>query len=163
MLASPANHCWYETDWGAAVAPTKAGCATFSGEHAIGGKTKHCIHKSFYLDSSNLVAKAPLRLNPEDGAAHDPRYPFDPTLRCEETQQAVYLVRRKDDHNPFFMVSQLLNVWLATRQATLPVTVLFWDESPAMPVDSAYAALGFKVIYAAQMKPICANVFEVTS
>jgi FkbM family methyltransferase len=178
------GECWNEVDWGyRRDMPTpqdgKRQCVAYHASHALSTKNTYCVFPSgVQVHTHGLRSNAPIHTVKEDGGAHDPRYkltkdrvsypcgqlrstsgtfPCGVALRtCDLhiTDESV-LVHRKDDHNPFFMVSLVLNLWMMQKQH---VQIIMWDDAGPQPVDDIFTRMwGKKLLYANALleKTIC--------
>jgi len=161
------SQCWEEVDWGLLghipQQSNRIECKEFPFAHnTFGEKTmKYCIFpKDTQIHPLGLKSKAPLHSVKEDGGAHDPRYPFEskrisyecqngqvnlnipcgiPSKKCTKKFGETLLISRKDDHNPFFMISILVNAWVV--HGKTDVQLLMYDDAGQQPVDDLFKKL----------------------
>ena len=163
------DQCWNEVDWGLVPSlPVQSETLTCSsGElhhNTMNDKViSYCLYpKGTQLNTHALQSKAALHTVKEDGGAHDPRYPLDAhrisycrSSACETCTRRfgeTLLLTRKDDHNPFFMLSILLNAWLLHGNSDM--NLLMYDDAGVQPVDDVFRKLlspSQEILYANNM------------
>ena len=128
--------------------------------------------KDIGFDFSNQHYIRPLRTISEDGGDHDPRIrvendfvsfacPLDfPSSAANKnyikwifkpaSKDSVALLFRRDDHNPFFMVSLVLNMWIVMHKYRIEKfdRIIFMDEAKYNPTDALFSDMAHNITYA---------------
>ena len=128
--------------------------------------------KDIGFDFSNQHYIRPLRTISEDGGDHDPRIrvendfvsfscPLDlPSSAANNnyikwifkpaSKDSVALLFRRDDHNPFFMISLVLNMWIVMHKLKIEKfdRIIFMDEAKYKPTDELFSDMAYNITYA---------------
>ena len=153
------DECWREVDWGFIRHIPSLGCVSFEASHALIDYMEYCAFPSgVQVQAYGLRSTRPLNSVKQDGADHDPRYTLEPkhvayhcpsitgafpcgvpakTCDVHHTEETV-LVSRRDDHNPFFMISLAFNIWLMGKQN---VKVIMFDDAGPQATDDLFRKL----------------------
>ncbi len=109
----------------------------------------------------NPTFKSPMNMISEDGGKHDPRMkveydycenisPFfkKTTIHGNTMPGTTLLIFRKDDHNPFFMLSLLINaLWVKQRHSIEIDRVVFLGEGIPQKIDDMFEKSLGKIVY----------------
>ena len=166
LPAHVSESCWNEVNWGMRRALPSQGytrrCTNLDANHALNKHMEYCVYpKGTQIHPSGLRSKAPLHTVVQDGGQHNPQYPFEakrvaytcsegerkdtavpcgvPKRTCTRHFGETLLLSRKDDHNPFFMTSIVLNAWIMFGKTD--VQLLMYDDASKQPVDDLYKKL----------------------
>ena len=112
--------------------------------------------RGFRLDvPRNVRFRRPLADQAQDGGGHDGRWVGAAALKRGPTQNytrsgVTAIVARKDEHNPFFMLSLVYNVWCAARHVD---RVVFLDECLPTEMDDLWGIVfpGIQTICIAEL------------